>query len=65
MLLTLVQQNHVKDYGEDDDGSGQDCGESVEHRAIPLVLPIAGLPAAKLRAWRNSRRALESLRATQ
>ena len=47
MLLTLVQQNHVKDYGEDDDGSGQDCGESVEHRAIPLVLPIEAESLAK------------------
>jgi hypothetical protein len=53
-----------KDDGEDDDGSDQDFGESVEHREIPLVLPIVEFPAAKLRAWRNSRRALASLRAT-
>lgn len=65
MLLTLVQHDHVKDGGEDDDGSDPDCGESAEHREISLVLPIVELPAAKLRAGRNSRRALESLRATQ
>ena len=28
MLLPLVHHDHVKDDGEDEDGSDQDCGES-------------------------------------